>query len=189
VPEHYPREAALRDHYERHPHYASSISAENLTAVMAGLGIAVRPGSRALDLGCGDGRFCAWLAERGARVVGVDCAGSRIVLAAERCRGLQGVKLIQDDLHHALGDLGYFDLIAVFEVLEHLEEPRRVVERCLTRLEPGGTMVGSVPIDHPYPAHLQVYRTVAEVRDQLRPTTVHVDRGHFWCRWEHEDVR
>jgi len=41
------------------------------------------PGSRLLDIGCGDGAISAWLAGRGFEVTGVDLAPSAIKLAKE----------------------------------------------------------------------------------------------------------
>src|SRR5688572_123198 len=44
----------------------------------------VAPGTKVLDVACGQGAFCRALAERGAEVTGVDAAGELIELAKAR---------------------------------------------------------------------------------------------------------
>lgn len=51
-------------------------------------------GLRVLDAGCGEGRFSRMLAERGARVVGVDVSARMVELARSYCR--------HPFIHHAL---------------------------------------------------------------------------------------
>src|SRR3954462_12493687 len=46
--------------------------------------LALRPGEKVLDIACGQGAFCRLLAEKGAKVTGVDAALELIRLARER---------------------------------------------------------------------------------------------------------
>ena len=46
-------------------------------------------GARLLDLGCGSGTYSTWLAERGARVVGIDLSSTMISLARAKDRELE----------------------------------------------------------------------------------------------------
>jgi 2-polyprenyl-3-methyl-5-hydroxy-6-metoxy-1,4-benzoquinol methylase len=51
-------------------------------------GLALRPGARLLDAGCGSGQFALALAARGARVIGIDLSPEMIRLAQENAERL-----------------------------------------------------------------------------------------------------
>ncbi len=55
-------------------------------------------GARVLELGCGTGRVTELLAERAARVVGVDLSADMLERAARRIAGLRNVDLVQADM-------------------------------------------------------------------------------------------
>jgi 2-polyprenyl-3-methyl-5-hydroxy-6-metoxy-1,4-benzoquinol methylase len=48
--------------------------------------LALGPGVRVLDVGCGSGDFCAQALARGARVSGIDAAPAMIEIASRRAR-------------------------------------------------------------------------------------------------------
>jgi len=106
----------------------------------------VKAGTRVLDVGCGVGRWSRMLAERGARVTGMDLSPTMIAEArrradsaglADRCRFL-----VQDLAHLDAGD--QFDLMVGVTVLQHILDPdalRTAVQRMTEHLAPGGRMV------------------------------------------------
>ena len=110
-----------------------------------------------------------------------------MALAEEWAAGAGGcghARIVCQDLHAFLdSDSGRYDLICLFEVLEHLEVPEQVVERCRGLLAKDGKMIGSVPVAMPYPAHLQVFESMAEARDRLSPSTIVERRGHWFLSW------
>lgn len=181
----YEREAELIPHYDANPEYYSPVP-DVFPRLIEFLQFAPAAGQRALDLGCGDGRLSIWLAARhGMTVDGVDYSSVRIdraVHTAER----EGVpcQFVCGDLHAFLdGCRQRYDLITVFEVLEHLERPEEVIARCRERLAPEGSVVGSVPINMPYKAHLQVFQTIEDVIRRLAPQGIVKDQRHWYCRW------
>lgn len=97
------------------------------------------PGSgrpRALDVGCAAGYFLDVLAEAGWSVRGVEPSASAARVAAER----HGEAI----LHGTLADLGpqeRFDLITLWDVLEHLPDPVAALRQARARLAPGGTLL------------------------------------------------
>jgi SAM-dependent methyltransferase len=101
---------------------------------------------RVLDVGCGNGRFAAFLAESGvrARYLGID--GSDALLAAARRRQIPGAHFHRAEFAAEDGaDLptGRFDLVAVFGLLHHIPgEARRraLLEALARRLAPGGVL-------------------------------------------------
>ena len=98
---------------------------------------------RVLDVGCGAGRLGEALKQRqSAEVVGIE----RNPEAANRA------KTILDEVHEidltdpaARFPSGSFDAIVCADVLEHLPQPRRVLERLRTMLEPEGILIASLP--------------------------------------------
>jgi SAM-dependent methyltransferase len=99
------------------------------------------PPRRAIDLGCGNGRFLAALAERGAAVTGVDAYADS--LARAKARAPAATLLAADVTAVPLEDAG-FDLVAALDVLEHLE-PSRLLAEARRLLAPGGRLLLSVP--------------------------------------------
>lgn len=93
-----------------------------------------------LDVGCGSGANLAWLVELGAdpsRLVGVDLVPQRIELARSRFGGIRFVA--GDFLQSDVG--GPFDMVMMFAVLSSVtnaELKRRLMEKALRLLRPGG---------------------------------------------------
>src|SRR5262245_4828101 len=58
----------------------------------------LRPGLRAVDLGCGSGVFARLLGEAGVEVLGLDAVPDRAAAARERCRDLSNVRIVTGTL-------------------------------------------------------------------------------------------
>lgn len=121
-----------------------------------------------LDVGCGHGRFSRHVASLDFvdAVVGIDYSGERIKRAKKfaESEGLDNVTFIEASVYDFIQDpiMGY-NTIAVYETLEHLERPRVVINGLKDMLIDGGVIVGSLPINHEFKAHLKVWRTIGEV--------------------------
>jgi SAM-dependent methyltransferase len=95
------------------------------------------PGRRTLELGCGEGRVCRDLAERGHRVVGLDTAPS--LLAAARDADPGGEYVLADAAAVPFGD-GEFDLVVAYNSLMDIEDMPAAVREAARVLEPGGRL-------------------------------------------------
>jgi SAM-dependent methyltransferase len=106
--------------------------------------LAIRPPARLLELGCGGGAVLAHLSQLGYDVTGIDGHLERVLTAAERA---PSARLIVHDLSEELPPLegAPFDAVALFDVIEHLDEPGKALESALEHVVPGGWLVGTVP--------------------------------------------
>lgn len=95
------------------------------------------PGSRVLDLACGEGRHSLAAAALGARVTAVDRDEVRLAAARERAEA-QGLSIewVAADLEEPWPDLGGFDAVLVFNYLDRARMPR-IIEL----IEPGGLLM------------------------------------------------
>lgn len=104
-----------------------------------------RPGSRVLDLGCGNGALADRLTRLGYEVVGVDPSASCIAAAQRRLPTLevhQAAATAED-----LGKLSLspFDVVISTEVVEHCYAPRLWAAAAYASLKPGGLILFSTP--------------------------------------------
>ncbi len=108
-------------------------------------------GSRALDLGCGEGADAIWLAERGWAVVAVDVSTTALARAEADAaeRGLAArIDFQQHDLTQSLPD-GPFDLVSAQFLHSKIEMDRAaILRRAAALVAPGGTLL---VVDHAAP--------------------------------------
>ena len=118
-------------------------------------------GARTLDLGCGPGLLCHKIkvARPQASVMGVDFSAYTVACNQKRDADL-GITYRCLDLRGALSALpSPFDVITICEVIEHLDEPERIVDEAVTLLREGGLLVVTCPHDNeiPDPEHVRVW--------------------------------
>jgi 2-polyprenyl-3-methyl-5-hydroxy-6-metoxy-1,4-benzoquinol methylase len=101
----------------------------------------VRPG-RLLDIGSGDGRFVHHMARHGWDATGIDFSPAALEFAR---RIHNGGRFLQGSLEDCDFPSGSLDLITLWQVLEHIGEPRPLLRRCHELLTRGGLFVASVP--------------------------------------------
>jgi SAM-dependent methyltransferase len=95
-----------------------------------------RGGGKLLELGCAYG-FFLMEAARHFDVAGIELAAE----AAEHGRRA-GLHILQGTADDAkLGEIGPLDVIVLFDVIEHLPDPRETLALCRRHLKPGGIIV------------------------------------------------
>lgn len=101
----------------------------------------VRPGSRVLDIGCGNCSSLLKAKELGAsEVLGIDVDSNLIPIAKELKLNVHIGQLADVPL-----EMGTFDYILCRQVIEHDPEPERMLNEMKDRLSPQGTIVLSLP--------------------------------------------
>lgn len=93
---------------------------------------------RALDIGCGSGRFLRALRGSGWEVAGLELNDD----TATAARAVHG--LIVETSLDGFSDTS-FDLITITHVLEHIRDPDQLLEECVRLLRPGGVIAVAVP--------------------------------------------
>lgn len=105
-----------------------------------------KPDLAVLDVGCGDGRYLRLIHEQYGiakeQLFGVEMSEKQIArLNADGFHGLNGT------LADVAGSLKHnqFDLIVLLQVLEHLPDPLKDMERLAQMLRPGGVLIVETP--------------------------------------------
>lgn len=101
----------------------------------------LRPGLRVLDVGSGGGEFSYLLASRGHRVTGVEPN----IGYAEYARREYGLDVLRGFIGEVPLEPASRDLVTIWHVLEHTEDPPAVLRRLREVLVPGGLLVVEVP--------------------------------------------
>jgi SAM-dependent methyltransferase len=103
-----------------------------------------------LDVGCGTGRYLEWMREKGWKANGIDMSEA----AVEKAR--------QKGLDARAGDLldgspwakGSFDVVTMWDVIEHLSAPAPTLRVIHGLLRPGGRLLVATPNIDSVPARL-----------------------------------
>ena len=111
----------------------------------------VEQGDRVLDVGCGEGWFCAALADAGVvNVLGVDVAAEAVRRARARHPRLRFEVCGESEL--PIGDRS-IDVVWLGEVIEHVRDGLGLLGECARVLAPGGRLLLTTP-DHDWRARL-----------------------------------
>jgi len=130
-----PMNSWTNEHYPEEKHslgYDHQLALEELAQM---------PPLRILEIGCADGQFLEKASMLGHETTGIDFSNEDVESA--RARGV--------DAH--LGDIedvgkmisGQFDLVALFQVIEHLPEPSRVFREIRKIVQPGALVMIGCP--------------------------------------------
>jgi len=99
-------------------------------------------GLQILDVGCGAGLLCEPLAERRAKVVGIDATAKNVEIA----RWHASKSNLDIDYRHCLAEHVLetgetFDVALNTEVVEHVADPAQLMRECSALVKPGGIMI------------------------------------------------
>jgi ubiquinone/menaquinone biosynthesis C-methylase UbiE len=135
-----------------------------------------------LDAGCGSGAQCEWMAEQGARVIGIDLSTEMIKQARERCG--DRVQLVVGDIAEPLAvDPESLDGVTCSLTLHYLEDWSIPLESFARALRPGGWAV--ISLDHPFGRPLPTQRGGYFDRELVSDTWTKADvtvTQRFWRR-------
>lgn len=127
-------------------------------------------GATLLDIGCADGRFVYAAARRGLDARGIDHSG-RLIDEGNRRYG--GDRLSRTSIEDLVRAAQLFDIVTLFEVIEHVPDPADLLWRARGLLRPGGMLFVSTPNRGGYP-----------------PAPAHLDRPpHHLTRWDERALR
>jgi 2-polyprenyl-6-hydroxyphenyl methylase / 3-demethylubiquinone-9 3-methyltransferase len=102
-------------------------------------------GKTALDVGCGGGILAEAMAQRGARVTGIDLGEKPLRIA--KLHTLESRVHVQYEAASAEAFAethpGEFDLVTCMELLEHVPDPPSTVAACARLVKPGGRVIFS----------------------------------------------
>jgi len=98
-----------------------------------------------LDVGCGDGDFLQAARARGWNVTGTEFSPYAVTAAAD-----DGLAVHPGELWEVGFPADTFDMVTCWHAIEHVTDPRRLVEEIHRILRPGGWFVLATPNLHDY---------------------------------------
>jgi len=100
---------------------------------------------KCLEMGFGAGENLKHIAQKGAIVTGFDFSKKAAELAKQRINGLDFTHKITITENTGVLIESSFDMVFAFEVLEHIEEDEKELDKWLSYVKPGGSLIMSVP--------------------------------------------
>jgi len=95
-----------------------------------------------LEIGCGKGQLLR-MAARNFEVEGIDISRH----AVESLSGWKEARVRQENVEYSQIGVDTYQVVAAFNVLEHIRQPGPVIDKIHKSLRPGGILVGSVPFN------------------------------------------
>lgn len=96
---------------------------------------------RLLDFGCGSGSFLLRMRQQGWKVTGLDVSQAVV----ERLRSDLGLHALTGTLPHPALANASFDIITMWQALEHVHQPLDILGAARQLLAPGGKLIVAVP--------------------------------------------
>lgn len=140
----------LSAHYPKEYH-AYLRKESRLTSYLRGFGLrnrvravlrrATLKKGRLLDVGCATGDFL----HQFQAMTNWDVAGVEIVSEAATAARAKGLTIFEGDLENANLAQSSFDVITLWDVMEHMLNPAKILQMCYDLLKPGGMLVLKCP--------------------------------------------
>lgn len=123
--------------------------------------------ARLLEVGCSAGMFLHHVRDKVKEIVGIDFDKSSAEYAAKKC----GCKVYTADIRETPLEKESFDVIAAFQTLEHVSDPRDFIKTLKEYLAPGGVMIIEVP---------NLYDALAHVYELPNHHRFFYHSSHLW---------
>lgn len=136
-----------------------------------------------LEIGCGTGGMLPILAVHG-RVTGIDPAEDAIRYSRQRHGGR--AELLRVDFPAEVPPGGGYDVVALFDVLEHLDDDVLALRRAASLMAPGGLLVATVPAHqflwspHDVINHHRRRYARRQLRNRIREAGLRVERVSYF---------
>lgn len=124
--------------------------------------IGIRPDSRVMEIGCGEGGNLLPFAEIGCEVCGIDISIGKITNAKRFFgeKGMKGEFICSDFIRFDIGPhIGKYDIIIMHDVIEHIEpeDKDEFILRTKELLKPSGVVMAGFPSwQMPFGGHQQI---------------------------------
>jgi 2-polyprenyl-3-methyl-5-hydroxy-6-metoxy-1,4-benzoquinol methylase len=123
-----------------------------------------RPPGRLLDVGCGAGLFVCAAQKAGWEATGVDASAWAVARGLERCPGVRFRAGLLSEVDFPAGS---FEVVTLWNVLEHLPRPAETLDRIRSWLARDGWLFLSLPNADSHIARLMGKRWVLLLREHL----------------------
>jgi len=127
---------------------------------------------RALDVGCGFGMLflAAFRSFGNAELIGVDISDVAVSYALKIARSRELVhQFVSADASSLPFKSGYFDLVFAMDILEHLEDPQKVLTEMARCLKEDGVMIVTVPLESPMLQAVRYFALLGGRLGNVRP--------------------
>lgn len=106
----------------------------------------LKENDKVLDIGCGIGNFLIRAKDKTPDVVGLELNENAVTICKQK-----GLKVYNEMIQqHAETHKEYYDVVCMFQVLEHIYEVKDFLDASLKVLKPGGKIIIGVPNSEPY---------------------------------------
>lgn len=128
-------EEVVDDEYLQTEKYRKILSLEHLKNIEK-----FKKKGKILDVGCFAGYFLELAIERGWKAYGIEPS-----LWANKIAKKRGINIISDSIEKASLKDNCYDAITLWDVIEHLPNPKQVLKKCYASLSNGGIMALGTP--------------------------------------------
>lgn len=99
----------------------------------------IPPSAKVLEVGCGTGNVSSFLAKKGYEVTGCEYYQEAIDMA------WPGFLIVQGDAQNLPFENNYFDIVGLFDVIEHFQDDILLLNEAIRVVREGGIIVITVP--------------------------------------------
>lgn len=101
------------------------------------------PRQKILDIGCGDGVLLSLI--KNATLYGIDLDKDSLGYAATKIKA----KLVQAPADKLPFKANFFDVVLATEIIEHLDQPEKLIQEAKRVLKPSGYLILTTPVKQP----------------------------------------
>lgn len=130
-----------RNYFRKTQHYNLERNAVHVDMVRSYVRL---EGLRILDIGCGGGLFLSHVKALGADVCGLDSSPAAVLFSREES-GVDAHNVLIEDPDWQVQNKGAFDVVTLWDVIEHVNFPRETILAAAHVLRPGGHIFVGTP--------------------------------------------